>query len=727
MTRVGRAMRIAIPRVRRVACARAAARGRAVGSVRARRALLALPSLATQLALLALLAVPAAALASGRGHGSPATVAVPYVAQSGNLCGGAALAMVLRHWGVRQVHAEDFAALVNQAKGGIETSVLQQAAGVNGFEGVSFRGTIDTVAEHLSHERPVIVLLGRSRVRFHYVVVIGIDGGRVTVHDPAIGPDQKIERARFDRRWSASGRWALVVTPRRDLDTGDPDLPITSTAAPASGSPGPPVLSPCSALVARAVADAHSGALVSAERQLADAIARCPGEPAPLRELAGLKLVQRNWSEARAFSARAVTLDPDDIHAWNLLASSQYLQGDRRGALTTWNVVNRPGVDLVQVDGLERLPYRIAADAIALPPGAVLTERRLRLARRRLAEIPALEGAALTWVPSSTGVADVRASVAVRPVIDRSSLSLARIGIRAAFDREIEARLSNPLGAGEAWTARWRWWPERPRVGLALAVPRPSGLPGIWTVAGQWEREAYARGRTARSPVVREERRHGSVRVEDWWHPSLLLGIRAGFDRWDARDMNYSLGGGPELRLFDDRGAARLDGEWWLAGPRFSRLALDTSWRPTHAATSRHQAHVRLGAQIASREAPLGLWPGAGSTQSRGALLRAHPLLEDDVVSGEGFGREIVHATIEGQRWHPLGGGVRLGAAAFVDAARVQGRDGSPRPSVLVDAGLGVRIGLAGRDTHVRVDVARSLTDGTVALSAGWVAPWPGW
>ena len=38
-------------------------------------------------------------------------LAVPFSPQSDQLCGGAAAAMVLRYWGEREVHAEDFAAL----------------------------------------------------------------------------------------------------------------------------------------------------------------------------------------------------------------------------------------------------------------------------------------------------------------------------------------------------------------------------------------------------------------------------------------------------------------------------------------------------------------------------------------------------------------------------------------------------------------------------------------
>jgi hypothetical protein len=190
--------------------------------------------------------------------------------------------------------------------------------------------------------------------------------------------------------------------------------------------------------------------------------------------------------------------------------------------------------------------------------------------------------------------------------------------------------------------------------------------------------------------------------------------------------VNYSVGGGPEIRLFDDRGALRLDGEWWLGGPRFSTTTVDSAWRFAREPSAHHQAVLRIGARLASDDAPRGLWPAAGATQARGVLLRAHPLLEAHVVSGEGFGRGLGYATVEGQRWQRVRG-LRIGAAAFADAVHVHARDKQPRSRVLVDTGLGVRLGFVSRDAHLRLDLARSLSDGRMALSAAWVAPWPGY
>src|SRR6267142_130590 len=44
---------------------------------------------------------------------------VPYVPQSEALCGGAALAMVLRYWGEPRVRAEDFGRLIAPGEQGI--------------------------------------------------------------------------------------------------------------------------------------------------------------------------------------------------------------------------------------------------------------------------------------------------------------------------------------------------------------------------------------------------------------------------------------------------------------------------------------------------------------------------------------------------------------------------------------------------------------------------------
>jgi hypothetical protein len=102
-------------------------------------------------------------------------------------------------------------------------------------------------------------------------------------------------------------------------------------------------------------------------------------------------------------------------------------------------------------------------------------------------------------------------------------------------------------------------------------------------------------------------------------------------------------------------------------------------------------------------------------------LLRAHPLL-----AGGGrmrvsrIGRTVQSATVEGQRWWPVAGPLRVAGAAFVDAARTSGR---PSAAALhdVDAGVGVRFLAAGFPGILRIDVAAGIRDGAKALSFVYV------
>ena len=59
--------------------------------------------------------VPAAAFANPVSADDPPLLDVPYLAQPPELCGVAAVSMVLRYWGARDVFPEDFRALVESS------------------------------------------------------------------------------------------------------------------------------------------------------------------------------------------------------------------------------------------------------------------------------------------------------------------------------------------------------------------------------------------------------------------------------------------------------------------------------------------------------------------------------------------------------------------------------------------------------------------------------------
>ena len=78
---------------------------------------------------------------------------------------------------------------------------------------------------------------------------------------------------------------------------------------------------------------------------------------------------------------------------------------------------------------------------------------------------------------------------------------------------------------------------------------------------------------------------------------------------------------------------------------------------------------MTAGLDVASRHAPLALWPGAGEGLARGALLRAHPLLSGGIVDGEAFGRSLHHVSMELERRIPVAGLSQVGLAHVPSSA----------------------------------------------------------
>src|SRR5438093_426253 len=106
--------------------------------------------------------------------------------------------------------------------------------------------------------------------------------------------------------------------------------------------------------------------------------AQRPDSAGPLRELAGVRFAARRWHESASLAEQALARDPRDEYAWDVLASSRFMQDDVAGALRAWNRIDKPRVDTVQIEGLSRARYALVADALALPAGALVSEETFR-------------------------------------------------------------------------------------------------------------------------------------------------------------------------------------------------------------------------------------------------------------------------------------------------------------------------------------------------------------
>ncbi len=668
-----------------------------------------------------LVANPAAAELPGR-YGPQAAHAlldVPYVPQTPELCGGAALAMVMRYWGERQVFPDDFASLVVASERGIPTGVLVAAARSRKWQATVLsaddRDIRLQIRAALDRGQPLIALIEVSPRTYHYVVLVGATGNEIVLHDPARSPFRVLSWEAFDRAWEAANRWMMLVLPPADVR---PDL--ASILSPPAAPPGTAatMLTPCDALVERGVNLALGDDRDAAEQALVAATRVCASNAAAWRELAGWRFAQSRWADAQAFAAVAVRLAPDDALARELLATSRYLAGDAMGALDAWTPAGEPRIDQVSVNGAERTPHPLVVDVAGLQPRQLLTSEAFERALRRVQALPVAASARMQYEPIGGGLAKVEVSLIERERYPRGWRALAILGGRAVVGHELKVETAGLFDAGERISVSGRWQEERPRVSLALMAPSPSFLPGVASFEGMWERQSY--------PALRESRRRAALQLGDWSTSWLRWKTGVALDRFDARRY-VSLEGGLDLRLARNRLAFASSGVAWVPTDEaagFATAAVLVAWRSTVDSTTGTWT-MSAAVNAAGRSAPLAVWEGAGTGSARAGLLRAHPLLHDGVLNGSAFGRRLARGTLEYARpvGHTLAGAISI--AAFVDAARAWQRLTPGRSPLFIDAGAGVRVRIPGRAETIRLDLARGLRGGDVALSVGWLGEWP--
>jgi predicted double-glycine peptidase len=150
---------------------------------------------------------------------------VPYVKQTEDGCGSAAIAMLLQYW---NAHGSPITAdrsdataiqrrLYSRRAHGIFASDMERYFRESGYREFAVRGEWSDLRQHLEQGRPLIVSIqpGRASVPLHYVVVTGMDWQQeaVFVNDPARGKLLRIERPQFEKEWEAARNWMLLAVP----------------------------------------------------------------------------------------------------------------------------------------------------------------------------------------------------------------------------------------------------------------------------------------------------------------------------------------------------------------------------------------------------------------------------------------------------------------------------------------------------------------------------------
>jgi len=628
---------------------------------------------------------------------------VPFISQSEALCGGAAAAMVLRYWGERGLDAESFAYLVDRSAGGIRTNRLVADLRQRGWNALAVDGRDDLIDTELARGRPVITLIEDRPGTFHYVVVVASTSQTLVFHDPARAPFQVMERERFAQRWSAANRWMAVIVPGEPSRAAEPP-PRTDTA---NGST-------CASLISAGVRHAQAGELEAAERNLTAALS-CGGSAA-LRELAGVRLLQRRWPEVTELASATLAVDSADTYAWQLLATSRFVQNDPTGALEAWNRIQQPRVDLVAVGGLTHTRQRVVERLLAVPSQALLTPGLFDLSARRLKELPSAMGTRLEFVPRS-GVAELRAHIEERPLVPTDPWSYAAMGLVALARNEVSVSTGALTGGGERLSVGWRFWPGRPRVNLEVIAPAPWG--------GLWGADVFGEQQPFSDDTFPLSRRAGAgLTMSNWITPWARLSSRLAVDAWEDFGSYGVASAGVRLASARDRLTVNVDGSSWLGKERFGSIGASLRVR----SSDQNQGRVfiaRGGGALTTVATPPDLWFAGDTGTVRPALLRAHPIVDDGMLQSDRLGRRIAYLSGEARQWWTLRSIIHVGVAVFADAALVDRQataEIESTPSTAssrgdFDMGGGLRLGLPGLDGVFRLDVGKGLRDGATAFS----------
>lgn len=649
-------------------------------------------------------------LPPGLSVATPAALEVPYLAQSELLCGGAALAMLERWWGRRGVYAEDFEGLVHRNLGGIRTADLAAAAQSRGWNTSVFNGTARQVQQWLGQGVPVVALIQVAPHRYHYVVVLQWGNGRVVFHDPAVAPSARMEESRFLSAWTGADRWSLAIRPASAAFSPPPAAQESTPAAPL----------PCAPWLDRAIDAAALGRLNDASRGLDDARVHCPTEVLILREMAGVRFRQKLYAEAESLARDYLSREPGDSLGWQLLAASRFVSGDAAGALAAWNRVGRPTVDLLRVEGLRRIRFGAIADAVGIPHGNVLTPSQLVMARRRVAELPAVSGAAVDYTPLPEGEVEVRAAIAERPTVERPIALLGVGAVRALSQSEVRLEIASITGAGELWTGIVSWRRSQPRVGVRLDIPIRIGIPEILGVEGGWNRYRFG--------IIEVERRLARVTLGGWVTASVRPTVALGLERWSGGRDYWTASAGTELHAAGERLTLTVSGQIGRAlstQPSYAQAGIAASWISAPG-LGKAAGSIRVGTEWVSAPTPVGAWPGAGGDLSWDLPLRAHFAGGGATLSGAGSGRSIVHGGVAGDVPVYRLGPVAFAVGSFLDAAAIRSPADGSADRTYLDAGAGLRIGIGnGRLGVLRVDWAHGVLDHTSALTIGIHQHWP--
>lgn len=150
---------------------------------------------------------------------------VPFISQTREGCGSAAISMVMQYWAKQagqpaspQMDAAKIQELLySPRQRGVPASAMEKYFREQGYSAYAFHGDWSDLQHHLQLGRPLIVCLKASGDRgpLHYTVVVGLDAQRefIFLNDPAMGKMIRFSREGFQSEWNLTKNWTLLAVP----------------------------------------------------------------------------------------------------------------------------------------------------------------------------------------------------------------------------------------------------------------------------------------------------------------------------------------------------------------------------------------------------------------------------------------------------------------------------------------------------------------------------------
>jgi tetratricopeptide (TPR) repeat protein len=270
-----------------------------------------------------------------------------------------------------------------------------------------------------------------------------------------------------------------------------------------------------------------------AEEILKEASRRYPEDARFHNQLADLYLENNDRDAAKAALHDALTVDPNNNYASDLLATIDMSEGEVQSALRSWNKSGRPLINDILHNYYLRFSSWVVRDAVAFHPSGVLSYSQWKTTESRLLATDNFSNVGLEIEP--TAVPDQYNAV-VRTTTKMNRLSdIAFDLVKGAPIETSYFNLWNIGNSGLNFNSDYRWKTGRRRVDSQFKIPLPiSGLP-LLQVGGTWRLERW--DLTTILPQYRSQALFDYKSIGPWARISVIphyrLELGAGFEYRD--------------------------------------------------------------------------------------------------------------------------------------------------------------------------------------------------